>query len=430
MFGTASGAMKLDQMKEVVPQQYAAVMSLADRAVREAKRSQRLELLISQEGIHLVQKGEATLSPLVHLEAINDLVAKGIISEEEAIRERARIQIKSKIKLYKIRPEASLELIAQGMPGAPGAIFGRIALGADQVLQMSERDENVILISTEPQDENIYLLALGRIVKGIIASYGIGRGSHIVDFADSSGIPMISSVRDIEFKENNVRIGEKVFSAGDEVVIDGGSGKIYVSSDAEPVVEDRTMVSLSYGVNYLELMRSMRIRFEAYSYEEILAEHATGTREVRGLRMKADREEIAMLQARVHCLHLLAYEKGNALGKNRLKVDLDVAVANGNMNRLSGLEDREFFIVEEKEEFIIITGTEQYMDFFGYMGIGITDVGDIISAASEMDLGLRSYYGQRKLTIHTQSITSFGLRFPKPQLEKVIGFLKEYFKNR
>jgi phosphoenolpyruvate synthase/pyruvate phosphate dikinase len=346
----------------------------------------------------------------------------------------ADVQIEQEIKMYRIADDAVMELLAKGKPGSPGAMAGRLALTVEQALQFKKRKEGVILLTTEPQDENVYLLTLGHNIDGIMATYGIGRGSHIADFSQANGIPMVASLRGVKLQKNAMVIGGKKIRVGDPILIEGNKGMVYLTEESDPIVEDKTVVSSSYGINFLEQMRSVRTRFAAKTYDEVLAEHAEGTKYLKELLDgKQSREAIVGIQARIHCLHRLAYEKGKLLKKNEIQVDLDVAVADGNLDRIPGLEDKEFYfdktLDKTGEEYFLIMGTElEYeSDMIQDGGIPLKDVHELVEAIRGGDLKAEYYYRSRKITMHRQHLSTFGIRFHKDEYSRVVEFLKDYF---
>jgi|GEM_PF-2432208 len=432
MFGLAKNVMDIDELRKEDPAVYAKVMKLAETVVRAEKDPQNLEIVVERGEPKIIQVGKAALSPVVHTEAINDLVAKGVINEAEATRKRAEIQIKRDVVMFKVNPTAQLREIARGAAGSPGAMAGKLALTVEQALEFKKEGERVILVSTEPQDENVYLLTLGHNVDGIISSYGVGRGSHIADFAQANGIPMTTSVRRIRFKKNSVTIGAKRFKVGATIVIDGDKGAVYSRHKGVPIIEDRTVESLSYGVNYLELLRSIRNRYRGKSYEEVLGEHARGVDDLgKQDTRKASKEAMVGIQARIHCLHLLAYEKGKLSGKTKQQVDLDVAVADGNLNRIPGLEDKKFYFKDEGDRYAVITGEEWEDEAanFEVISAGVTDVSKILEAGEEKGLEIEYYRRPFRPSQHSTEMTIIGIHFPKNSLEAVVDFLKEYFKE-
>jgi pyruvate,orthophosphate dikinase len=438
MFGIAKDILGLDDLQIRNPQLHSRVFNeLVGPIVRMEKSPINMEIAVERGEPYLIQAGPASLSPAVHIEAINQLVAEGVITEAEAVRKRGEVQRETQVTMYKVNPKASLELVAKGRPGAPGAMVGRVVLTPEQALTVKKSGKKVILFSGKPQDEDVYWLTVGRNLDGIALTIGAGKTSHIVSFAEANGIPVVASLRSVAILPEGIKIGDRILKVGDRVVINGNEGELYAASDQEPepVVEDRTVITLSYGINYVELLRSMRNRYRTCDYDELLALHAEGVKSLSRIDSEqTPKDEIVGLQARVHCLHLLAYEKGKLRYGDgcRGRVDMDVAVADGNFNRVQGLEDRNFLIKEEEDgRYLVVTAGEVYYDFLSeYISEGFTDTGRLAEDGKKRGLDIRSFYGRRKLSIHTQEVVCLGVTFPREQLAAAVGFLKEFFENK
>lgn len=431
MFGATRSAMGLDSLMIRNPELYKLIIvGIVRPLVESEKDALNLELAIESSLPYLLQVSKAVLSPAKQIEAINRLVLEKVITEEEAIRKRSKVQTERKIKMYRIKPSAALEILAEGKPVSPGAMHGRVAVSIEDALRIKKNKQRVIMFCGEPRDEGVYWLTMGGNLDGLVVTFGAGRSSHITDFANANGIPMVASIRNMEIFEGGVKIGERALRVGDWVVIEGSEGKIYTSNDPEPIVEDVTVINLSYGIDHVSLLRSVRNRYYNYSYEEILKLHSEDFKGLERNRSFLSKEERAGLQARIHCLHLLAYEKGEALGKSRMAVDLDVAVADGNLSRIPGLEDRDFAIEEEKDgRYLLITGGEVSYGNFDYVIEGFTDVDELVKIGRKQGLKIERFCDRRKLSMHTQELICYGITFPREQLTMVVEFLRNFFEK-
>jgi pyruvate,orthophosphate dikinase len=434
MFGIAKNILELEALRAGNPALYSRIYDeLVVPIVRSERNPVNMEIAVERGEPYLIQVGPAALSPAVHVEAINKLVEEQIISEAEAVRKRGEVQRQGRVTVFKLNPEASLELLVKGKPGAPGAITGRVAVSPEQALAIKKAGKRVILFSALPQNEDVYRLTVGRNLDGIGLTFGAGQGSHITSFAEANGIPVIASLRSVAILPDGIRIGERIFRVGDErLVINGSGGELFLagSGGPEPIVEDKTVEILSYGINYIDFLRSVRNWYQSCDYEELLAWHAMGAEELRMLPGDTPKDLVVGLQAQIHCLHLLAYEKGEQrYGEGYVcRVDLDVAVADGNLNRVPGLEDKRLYIEKKEDGLLIIMGSE----YLGYdFGLSFPKVMGIAKRMSERGLNIGIDYS-RQSRMHTslESVSSYGIEFKTEDLGKVIDHLREYFENQ
>jgi len=435
MVGAAKNVFSLDFFKKVIePELYRQIIEkLVHPVVREEKEPVSMEIAIEEGKPYLIQAGPAMLSPMEYVKAVNELEREGIINEAEAARKRKAVQ-QVKVSTYKINPNVNLKLLGKGQPGVSGAMVGRLATSLEAVLRFKKKGERVILFSDKP-DEDVYRLVLSKKVEGVVLTFGAGKTSHLVSFAEAHAIPLAVSLHSAKIFPEKVELAENVLKVGEWLVIDGGKGEIFSVNKREKeraLVKDEEVAALAQGINYVELLRSVRSRYQNYDYDDLVSLHGEKVKELNQKRGEISKEEVAEIEALIHGLHLLAYEKGKErYGENfRLKVDLDVAVADGNLNRIQGLEDKNFFIQkEDNERYSLITATEIYYDFDQYLTGGFSDTGSLVEAGKKQGLDINQFFSRRKLTIHTQEVFCYGITFPRKQLEAVVEFLIKFFQN-
>ena len=144
--------------------------------------------------------------------------------------------------------EGDNEPIGTGLAASPGAASGIIALSADAAIRAADAGTAVILVRPETSPDDVLGMQMS---KGILTSRG-GLVSHAAVVARGWGIPAIVGAADVRIEGDAVHIGERVFSAGDEITIDGSSGKIYSgvlrTSGATPPPELETLLAWADAV--------------------------------------------------------------------------------------------------------------------------------------------------------------------------------------
>ncbi len=115
--------------------------------------------------------------------------------------------------------------IASGLPAGPGAATGKIYLNADRAAAAAARGEKVLLVRNETSPEDL---------RGMIAAEGIltakgGVSSHAALVARQMGKVCIcgAAALEINYDKKTVTVGERVWSEGDSISIDGTSGTVY-----------------------------------------------------------------------------------------------------------------------------------------------------------------------------------------------------------
>jgi phosphohistidine swiveling domain-containing protein len=135
------------------------------------------------------------------------------------------------------------EPIGEGLPASPGAASGTIALTADDALRAAEDGQHVILVRPETTPDDVLGMQASQ---GILTSRG-GMVSHAAVVARGWGIPAVVGAACVHLAGDSVTIGDVVLHAGDEITIDGSSGKIYAgrlaTSGSEPPPELETLLA-------------------------------------------------------------------------------------------------------------------------------------------------------------------------------------------
>ncbi len=148
----------------------------------------------------------------------------------------------------RITDDGSREEIGEGLPASPGAASGRIVLNADAAMAAADDGHDVILVRSETTPDD---------VPGMQAAHGIltargGLASHAAVVARGWGIPAIVGATDLQIVDDQITIGDTVLVAGDEITIDGDTGKIYAgvlaTAGSEPPAELDTLLAWADSV--------------------------------------------------------------------------------------------------------------------------------------------------------------------------------------
>ena len=122
--------------------------------------------------------------------------------------------------------EPDVEPISVGLPASPGAASGRIVLTSDAALAAGDAGEAVILVRPETTPDDVLGMQASR---GILTARG-GMVSHAAVVARGWGIPAVVGAAEMLIEGDVVTIGEVVLRGGDEITIDGSTGRIYVGA--------------------------------------------------------------------------------------------------------------------------------------------------------------------------------------------------------
>jgi pyruvate, orthophosphate dikinase len=129
-----------------------------------------------------------------------------------------------------------------GLPASPGMASGEIATTPEAAVAAAEAGRPAILVRAETSPEDVHGMARAA---GILTSRG-GLASHAAVVARGWGIPAVVGAADLEVRDDEVIVGDRVLHAGDVLSIDGGTGEVFedaVAGATEVVPEAETLLA-------------------------------------------------------------------------------------------------------------------------------------------------------------------------------------------
>jgi len=154
-----------------------------------------------------------------------DLVREGLISTEEAIMRLSPEDVRS--LLYKqLKSPQSHTPIAQGLSACPGAATGKVVFDPLEAANRAQLNESIILVRPETSPEDIQGIHAS---EGVLTSRG-GLTSHAAIVTRAMGKPCVCGAESIaiDLKNNVLTVGDVQVKKGDEITIDGDTGRIYL----------------------------------------------------------------------------------------------------------------------------------------------------------------------------------------------------------
>ena len=127
-----------------------------------------------------------------------------------------------------------------GLPASPGMASGEIATTPEAAVAAAEAGRAAILVRAETSPEDVHGMARAA---GILTSRG-GLASHAAVVARGWGIPAVVGAADLEVRDGEVIVGDRVLHVGDLLTIDGDTGEVFqgaVAGATEVVPEAQTL---------------------------------------------------------------------------------------------------------------------------------------------------------------------------------------------
>ena len=185
---------------------------------------QDIEFTIESNILWVLQSRDAELNAQASFKVLSDFVNEKIINQTEALKlikdthiEKAFVPI--------LDDSQKLKSLAKGLPASPGVVSGLVAFDIEGINRIKNRDEKSILILIETNTNDIKAMHAS---DGILTSRG-GLTSHAAVVARGLNKPCITGAIEIEInpKDKNISINDKVISEFDTITLDGHSGEVF-----------------------------------------------------------------------------------------------------------------------------------------------------------------------------------------------------------
>ena len=221
--------MPIAQMKEVFPEVYEQFLKVCDILEDHYRDMQDMEFTIQDKKLYMLQTRNGKRTAAAAIRIACDLIDEGMITEEQAL-----LQIDAKTLDMLLHPtfdtadlkKADKEnVVGKGIAASPGAAQGTIVFTAEDAVIEGKKGKDVILVRLETSPEDIEGM---KFAQGILTVRG-GQTSHAAVVARGMGTCCVSGCGDIKMNEEEkyFTLAGKTFREGDELSLDGSTGKIY-----------------------------------------------------------------------------------------------------------------------------------------------------------------------------------------------------------
>ncbi len=251
---------KIEEMADTMPEVFEQFKEICNTLENHYRDMQDMEFTIEDKKLYMLQTRNGKRTPQAALKIACDLVDEGMITPEKAV---SMIEPRNLDAL--LHPQFDAKALAEAVPigsaigASPGSACGRIVFSAEDAMAWNARGEKVILVRLETSPEDI---------EGMKASQGIltvrgGRTSHAAVVARGMGTCCVSGCGDIAMDEENKKftLAGKEFHEGDEISIDGSTGKIY--DGVIPTVD--AVIAGEFGriMEWADSFRRLKVRTNA-----------------------------------------------------------------------------------------------------------------------------------------------------------------------
>jgi pyruvate,orthophosphate dikinase len=219
----AAAAKKGQSFEALMPEAFAELARVFSALESRYRDMQDVEFTVQEGKLWMLQTRSGKRTVRSSLKIATDLVAEGLIDEEEAV---ARIDAARLDQLLHptIDPDAERRVLATGLPASPGAASGEIVFDADEAEALKAQGKDVILVRTETSPEDIHGM---HAASGILTARG-GMTSHAAVVARGMGRPCVcgAGALRIDMKAGTMTVAGRTFTKRTVVTIDGTKGEV------------------------------------------------------------------------------------------------------------------------------------------------------------------------------------------------------------
>ena len=253
----------IEVMLDRFPEAYRQLVATLDRLEEHYREMQDIEFTVEEGELYLLQTRTGKRTARAALRIAVEMTDEELISREEAV---ARIDPGQLDQLLHpmIDPKAELDVVATGLNASPGAASGAIVLDADLAEERGRNGDDVLLVRWETTPDDIHGLIQAR---GVLTAHG-GMTSHAAVVARGMGKPCVAGCESlsIDLKTRTIRIGEHELAEGDQLTIDGGTGRVIVG--AVPLVAPEIDERFETILGWADGLRRLHVRANADTPED------------------------------------------------------------------------------------------------------------------------------------------------------------------
>src|SRR4051794_10922775 len=220
------------EMKDWLPDAHAQLMEILQTLEKHYEDMQDTEFTVEEGQLYMLQTRNAKRPAQAAVRFARDAVEEGLLDRERALM-TVDADMLTALLVQTFDPKADYEVIARGVPAAPGGAKGEVVFSAQEAVEAAQSGKAVILVRP---DTNANDVAGFHAAKGILTSLG-GKASHAALVARGMGVPCVTaaSALKINLEQRVIRVGDREIKAGDFIAINGTNGE--VTLDDVPLVD-------------------------------------------------------------------------------------------------------------------------------------------------------------------------------------------------
>jgi pyruvate,orthophosphate dikinase len=202
----------VEELRTAQPAVYRRLHEIAGQLERRAREPQDIEFTVQQGRLYLLQSRALKSAPLASCRTALDLLDEGLLTEEEAVRRLASLELPELATDAFTEPPAADAVLATGLAASPGIVPGTVVREIDARNEAGPGRGSLILIRPETSPHDLPAM---RRAAALVTEHG-GLTSHAAIVARELKIPCVVGCGELD-----------AVREGQEVTVDGSAGVVY-----------------------------------------------------------------------------------------------------------------------------------------------------------------------------------------------------------
>lgn len=249
-----------------MPKSFEQLATIAQKLEKHYGDMQDIEFTIEDNHLYLLQTRNGKRTSQAALQIAVDLVEENIITKEQAIKTIEPTMVSQVLHpIFESQNLKKKKVIAKGLPASPGAASGKVYFDAITAKIAAETGEQVILIRQETSPEDIE----GMVVSQAIVTSRGGMTSYAAVVARGMGTCCVVGCANLKVDEQQkvIHYSSGHISQGDEISVDGSTGKIYLGTLATQEAQENT--ALNKVLQWTQEIAQLKVRANADTVKDL-----------------------------------------------------------------------------------------------------------------------------------------------------------------
>jgi len=259
----------ISELRNINSEAYDELVAFGLKLEKHYRDMQDVEFTIQDGTLYMLQTRNGKRTGQAAVRIAVEMVEEGLIDKETAL---TRVPANDLDQLLhpSVDPDASVEVIAQGLPASPGAAVGKVVFTALRAEELAAQGEKVILVRAETSPEDIGGMDAA---EGILTARG-GMTSHAAVVARGMGKCCVAGCSDLFINEKTLEfiVGGKRYVEGDFITLNGSTGDVL--SGQVSLIQPELSGQFGILMEWADEVRTLDIRTNADTPED--AKNARG----------------------------------------------------------------------------------------------------------------------------------------------------------